>query len=177
MLRPWALAAMLLQNPQVSINAEALFSAIQSCRLPGRLQVVGHAPEIILDVGHNELAAQALAEYLRDSGHSNVTCVVAMLADKAVEATALALGSFCSRWVCADSTGSRGQSAQVLAGRIEAVLPAAKVDAGGSVEDAMASTLARVNADETILVFGSFTTVSSAANWLQRDAHDAARIT
>ena len=175
-----ALAAIISQNPQANITAEVLFSAIQSCRLPGRLQLAGHEPEIIFDVGHNELAAQAIANYLKDTNRSDVTCVLAMLADKAVEATAKALSDYCSHWICADSTGSRGQTSAALAGRIRAELPEAKIDASGNVENAMKKALDCVDKDATILVFGSFTTVSSAASWLhnrmQRDAHDAARI-
>jgi dihydrofolate synthase/folylpolyglutamate synthase len=175
-----ALAAMLCRNPQASNESAKIFSAIQSCRLPGRLQTVGHAPEIILDVGHNALAAQAVATYLKETGRSAVTCVLSMLADKAAEETALALGDFCAHWVCADSEGSRGQTGEALAGRIKAVLPDAKVDAGGGVEEAVASTLARIDADKVMLVFGSFTTVSAAAHYLQnrlqRDTHDAAKI-
>jgi len=176
-----ALAAIISQNPQASITSEVLISAIQNCRLPGRLQLTGYEPEIIFDVGHNELAAQAIAKYLQDTQRSQVTCVLAMLADKAVEATARALADYCSHWICADSAGSRGQLAATLAGRIRAELPEAQIDVSGSVENAMNKALGCVDKDATVLVFGSFITVSSAASWLhnrmQRDAHDAARIT
>jgi dihydrofolate synthase/folylpolyglutamate synthase len=176
-----SLAAMAQQNPDYSTKADEISAAILACRLPGRLQIVGHDPKIILDVGHNELAAQAVAVYLRDSNCQKVTCVLAMLADKSAEDVARVLGECCSRWICADSPGNRGQTSEQLATRVHAVLPAVDVCAAGSLDEAMEKALTTAGEGETILVFGSFTSVSAAANWLehsmQRDGHDADRIT
>ena len=175
-----ALAAMLLQNPACISKANEIGAAIQNCRLPGRLQIVHLAPEIILDVGHNQLAADVVAAYLKTSNRVNVTCVLAMLADKPVEAVALALGNYCSRWICADSIGSRGQTSGLLAARVKTALPVAEVTASGVLDDAMQLAISTVKEDETVLVFGSFTTVSGAAKWLQKtlqhSSHDAAKI-
>ncbi len=50
-----------------------------------------------------------------------------------------------------------------------------------AVRDAMQEAVSSVEKNETILVFGSFSTVSGAAGWLQnsmqRGRHDAAKIT
>ncbi|NOR19899.1 MAG: bifunctional folylpolyglutamate synthase/dihydrofolate synthase [Xanthomonadales bacterium] len=176
-----ALAAMAKQNPAYGLKEVEIGLAVRSCRLPGRLQIVGTAPEIILDVGHNQLAAMVVADYLNAGNRRKVTCVLAMLADKSVEDVVRALDECCSRWVCATSPGGRGQTAEKLAVRVQAALPAAEVNISSTLEDAMRDAIAAVGEDETILVFGSFTTVSAVANWLkntmQRDSDDAARIT
>jgi len=176
-----ALAALVLLNPGCFGKAADIATAIRSCRLPGRLQTVSSAPEILLDVGHNELAAEAVAAYLEASDRMNATCVLAMLADKPAAAVALALDKVCGRWLCADSPGDRGQSGQDLAQRVKTALPDAQVRFFGSLDEAMHEAVSSVKKDETILVFGSFTTVSAAAGWLgnrmQRDTHDAAKIT
>ncbi len=125
------------------------------------------SPEILLDVGHNELAAEAVAAYLADNKRSNTTCVLAMLADKSAEAVAHALGKVCKRWLCADSPGERGQSGESLARRVKSSLPIASVSAYGSLDESMQEAVSSVREDETILVFGSFTTVSAAASWLE----------
>ena len=149
--------------------------------MPGRLQSVSSSPEILLDVGHNELAAKAVAAFLKDNKRSNTTCVLAMLADKSAEAVASALGEVCGLWLCADSNGERGQSGESLTRRIKTTLPDAKVSSFGPLDDAMQQAISSVNEEGTILVFGSFLTVSAAASWLQksmqREGHDAARIT
>jgi dihydrofolate synthase/folylpolyglutamate synthase len=176
-----ALAALVVLNPASVSKAAEISAAIRDCVVPGRLQSVATAPEILLDVGHNELAAEALAAFLQDSGRSQTSCVLAMLADKSAEAVARAMGHRCKRWLCADSPGVRGQSGARLAQRIKTALPDAEVSVFGPVADAMQAALARADKDETLLVFGSFTTVSAAAQWLknrvQHDAHDADRIT
>ncbi len=176
-----ALAAMALDNPVFKSKMNHIGQAIIACQLPGRLQIVSHSPNIILDVGHNALAAEVVAAYLSKYTKTGVTCVLAMMADKNAEQVATALDQSCDRWICADSHGPRGQSSDRLAARVQAVLPAAEVLATGGLDDAMVKAVSTVNEDEIIFVFGSFTTVSAAANWLenglQRDGHDAARIT
>ncbi len=176
-----ALAALVVLNPSGMHKATEISAAIRNCVVPGRLQRLATAPEILLDVGHNELAAEALAAFLQDSGRSQTSCVLAMLADKSAEAVASAMGHGCKHWFCADSPGARGQSGARLAQRIKTALPSAEVSVFGPVGDAMQAALARADAAGTILVFGSFTTVAAAAQWLQkhvqRDARDAVKIT
>ncbi len=176
-----ALAALVLLNPGCANKAIKISAAIRNCRLPGRLQSVHFSPEIILDVGHNQLAADTVANFLKQSRRTNTTCVLAMLADKSAEAIALALNQVCKRWLCADSNGARGQTGKQLARRIKTVLPAARINVFGPLADAMSKAVSSAGDDETILVFGSFTTVTKAADWLhdslQRETHDAARIT
>ena len=176
-----ALAALLVLNPGCMVKANEISTAIQNCMLPGRLQKVLSSPEILLDVGHNELAAGALADFLEDSHRVSTICVLAMLADKSAEAVALAMAHVCQTWLCADSPGSRGQSGERLAQRIRLALPGAKVNAFGPLDDAMQAALFAAQNNETILVFGSFSTVSAAAHWVQNrlkhNGHDADRIT
>jgi dihydrofolate synthase/folylpolyglutamate synthase len=176
-----ALAALVLLNPGSIVKEYEISDAIRVCRVPGRLQRVHAAPEILLDVGHNELAATAVAAFLENSDRSKITCVLAMLADKSAEAVALALDKVCRRWLCAGSTGSRGQSGELLARRVKAVLPDADVSYFEALDNAMQEAVSIGSQDETILVFGSFSTVSGATDWIrdsmQRDRHDAARIT
>ncbi len=176
-----ALTAVILLNPDGIAKAEEISTAIKRCRIPGRLQKVFSSPEILLDVGHNELAAEAIAEYLLLTSRSNTTCVLAMLADKSAEAVALTLGKVCRRWMCADSKGERGQSGVLLASRVKRTLPHSEVKSFESLDKAMQEAVESVASDETILVFGSFTTVSAAATWLQngmqREGLDAAKLT
>ena len=175
-----ALAALLVLNPGCMAKAKEISMAIQNCTVPGRLQKVFAAPEILLDVGHNELAAAALAGFLEDSGRVSTHCVLAMLADKSAEAVALAMGHVCQSWLCADSPGPRGQSGERLAQRLGATMPGAKIKAYGSLDEAMQAALLTAKEKDTILVFGSFSTVSAAAQWvqnsLQHNGHDADRI-
>lgn len=176
-----ALAALLVLNPGCTEKAGEISAAIRSCSVPGRLQKVGSSPEIILDVGHNGLAAEVLAAYLEEKRASNTICVLAMLADKPAEVVATTMGHVCNRWLCADSPGLRGQTGERLAERLRTAIPAAQISSFGPVADAMRAAISMAEKHETILVFGSFSTVSAAADYLkkalQHDGRDADRIT
>ena len=176
-----ALAALVLMNPDCMGKSKDISAAVRNCRVAGRLQKVHNAPEILLDVGHNELAAGALAAYLEQNQRSKTICVLAMLADKSAEKIAITLGPACKHWLCADSQGPRGQSGERLAQRLCSVLPDAEISVFGPVGDAMQAALATAGENERILAFGSFSTVSAAASWLQnslkQNRHDADRIT
>jgi len=175
-----ALAGLFLLNPACTDKAEEIGAAIRGCSVAGRLQKVFSSPDILLDVGHNVLAAEVVATFLEDNKIHNITCVLAMLADKPAEAIAEALDAVCQRWLCAATPGDRGQQGEVLARRIKTTLPAADVSHFGALDEALKAAISMTAKDGTILVFGSFLTVSGAANWLekcmQRDAHDTARI-
>ena len=120
-----------------------------------------------MDVGHNTLAAEAVAEHLHLNNQTAVICVLSMLADKPAESVAVALNGVCGRWLCADSPGERGQSGTLLAGRIKDVLPSAQVNAVESMGAAMEKALSFAGKDDTILVFGSFSTAADAFTWRQ----------
>lgn len=143
-------------------------SAIQAVSVPGRLQRINSTPEILLDVGHNAMAAEAVAAFLAQQGPGTHTlCVLAMLADKPAEQVALAMRCVCEHWICAGLPGERGQAGSVLAQRVRSVLPQADIQTVVTVEDAMQAAVATSGIDR-ILVFGSFVTIASAADWLQK---------
>lgn len=175
-----ALSAFMLLNPVGFTNSTEISAAIRQTSVPGRLQKVGDSPEIILDVGHNTLAAEVVAEFLDRTNRQGTTCVLAMLADKPAEAIVRTLDKVCKRWLCAPLEGGRGQSGESLAQRIRLVLPKADVDTFESLDAAMQEAITSVEKNKTILVFGSFLTVAGAASWikngLRHDLHDAAKI-
>ena len=180
-----ALAAILLLNPVLVTDADGgslsalaeLGMAIENCKLPGRLQQLAASPDIFVDVGHNALAAEVIAAYFRGRPATEVTCVLAMLADKPAEAVALVLNDVVTHWLCADSDGSRGQTGERLAQRLRVVLPAAKISHFSRPARAMDAALSMAAGQDTILAFGSFTTASAVLEWqensLGRDGHDA----
>ncbi|MCW8926006.1 MAG: bifunctional folylpolyglutamate synthase/dihydrofolate synthase [Xanthomonadales bacterium] len=160
-----ALCAFSMLYPDCFSRPRAIGQAIRTVRVPGRLQRVGSSPEILLDVGHNGLAAKAVAAYLACQ-EVNTLCVLAMLVDKPAEDVARALHGVCQRWICAGLPGGRGQTGAALAKRIEKVLPDADVESAVSMEDAMQAAVAAGGFDR-ILVFGSFLTVAAASNWIR----------
>jgi dihydrofolate synthase/folylpolyglutamate synthase len=169
-----ALAAFCLIFPQTFGQAVAIGPAIKSCLLPGRMQQFGQEPVIYVDVGHNPLAAEAVAAFFKARQVQDVVCVLAMLADKDAEAVASELAEVCSDWLCADSSGERAQSGQVLATRVGRAIPDASVQYFSAFEAAIDHAISLAAGQRTILVFGSFTTASAFMQWLQK-THAAKR--
>lgn len=160
-----ALAAFTRIFPEAFEQAESISAAIAACQLPGRMQQFGRKPDIFVDVGHNPMAAEAVAAFFINSRRHNVVCVLAMLADKDAEAVALALTHVCSDWLCADSNGERGQTGQVLAQRLRSVLPDAPVRGFVEFDLAMNEALSVAGSQRPVLVFGSFTTAAAFMLW------------
>jgi dihydrofolate synthase/folylpolyglutamate synthase len=148
------------------LDAAHVATALRSVALPGRFQVVPGAPEWILDVAHNEPAAQVLAAELAARPCAGRTLAVAgMLADKDIEAIGAALADSIDAWVLCSLEGPRATDAHELRRRLPAACRslalAADVPGGCSIARAAARP------EDRIVVLGSFHTVGPALEWLR----------
>jgi len=143
-------------------------SAIANARLPGRLAMAAGDRRVVLDVGHNPLAAQVVAEHFRNAkpGAAQLHCVLGMLRDKDAEEAAGVLAGVVDRWYCAGLKGPRGQDGEELAARLKAVLPEADVHSFTTVGAALEAARSAATRVDRILVFGSFETVAEATRAL-----------
>ena len=141
----------------------ALIRGVREARVPGRLQVIGEAPEIVVDVAHNPQAAGQLADWLR--AHPRPTrAVFSALADKDIEAIAGRVDPWVSHWYLAGigDAGPRGLGAEALAQRLAALPGPERRRIFPSIAEALAAARADSGTDERVLVFGSFHTVAEA---------------
>ncbi len=146
-------------------------AALRSVVLAGRFQIVPGArasppAEWILDVAHNEPAAQVLAAALAARRCAGRTIAVAgMLADKDAAAIARALDGQIDQWVLAGvSDEPRGLSAQALQARLPALRGA--IEPAADVSAACARARALAQPADRIVVLGSFHVVGPALVWL-----------
>lgn len=144
-----------------------LEQGIQSVCLAGRLSGAGTDDRILVDVGHNPLAAETVAQYLADQPPADTVCVLAMLKDKDAEGVVQALDPWIHGWYCAGLEGARGQSGQALGRRVSGALPGARIRMFSTVDDALAAAMADTGPDQRILVFGSFFTAAAALRTLE----------
>jgi dihydrofolate synthase/folylpolyglutamate synthase len=130
----------------------------QTC-LPGRRHVIQNKPTVMLDVAHNPQATNLLALDIKGLKHKRVIAVVAMLADKDIEATLAPMLSVVSTWYCASLDVPRGAQSSTL---VSAVLSSEqKVLHYESVETAFRCALEKADEDDLVIVFGSFFTVAN----------------
>ena len=136
----------------------------QACRgatIAGRHErVEGLGRRWILDVAHNPDAAR----FLRENLDTRVDCaILGMLEDKDHAGVVAALADCVGRWVLTDNTASRGLSAGDLGERLRI-----RHVQQPQIGDAIGCALSTTEANDVILVLGSFDTVARARQELIR---------
>jgi dihydrofolate synthase/folylpolyglutamate synthase len=159
-----ALTALDALRGRLTVNMGAVREALVGIELPGRFQVLPGRPVTVLDVAHNEQAAQALADNVAAMGfHPRTVAVFGIMTDKDIDAVIAALKPRVDRWLVASLPPPRGATSTQLRARLAA--SGVAQDAILAYEDPGAAyRAAREMATEAdrILVFGSFLTVAAA---------------
>jgi dihydrofolate synthase/folylpolyglutamate synthase len=160
-----ATAMAALRALDIELPAAAFGEGVASAMLPGRLQRFSlHGTPVIADVGHNPQAARELAAWLRaEPAQGRTLAVFAALADKDVAGVVGALEREVSAWflVGLENVDARGQSVDAIAAKLDGTV-AATGTRHASVEAALRAAQSEANANDRILVFGSFHTVAEA---------------
>jgi dihydrofolate synthase/folylpolyglutamate synthase len=145
-----------------ALDESAVRAAFAAVTSPGRMEVVGRRPLVILDGAHNPDAAEAVAASLREAfAWRRLHLVIGMFQDKDVEAVARPLGLMADRAYACQSTSPRAAPLD----RMEAALRAAGLDdveTFRTVGAAVAAAMAAAEPEDLILVTGSFYTVADA---------------
>jgi dihydrofolate synthase/folylpolyglutamate synthase len=156
----------LTKTASVEISEQAIIRALAQTSWPGRLEIVRHRPEVILDGAHNLIAARALAHHLRTRyANRRITMVVGILDDKPSKAILKDLASTCRRMVVTQPKIDRANSAERLSVLAKAHL--ADVTTIGDVASAVRHALDTSKADEVICIAGSLYVVGEAQTALR----------
>ncbi|MCS4274421.1 MULTISPECIES: bifunctional tetrahydrofolate synthase/dihydrofolate synthase [Raoultella] len=148
-----ALAA--LRASGLTVSEQAIRDGIRQAMLPGRFQIIGEAPRVILDVAHNPHAAAYLAGRLKSLPKTGrVLAVIGMLHDKDIAGTLANLMAEVDCWYCAPLEGPRGATAEQLLEHLRTGRACA------DVTQAWHAAMADAGPEDTVLVCGSFHTVA-----------------
>jgi dihydrofolate synthase/folylpolyglutamate synthase len=159
--------------PLAPLDAHTVASALARVRLAGRFQIVPGEVEWILDIAHNEPAAQVLAAQLRErplaqprgvSPRGRTFAVIGVLADKDAAAIAAALACVIDQWIVCALAGPRGSDAAPLAARLE--LPADSYTLAPSIAAGCELARSRARPGDRVVVCGSVYAVGPALQWL-----------
>jgi dihydrofolate synthase / folylpolyglutamate synthase len=155
-----ALAALEALADRLPVSQQAVRQGLLTVAIPARFQVLPGRPAVVLDVAHNPQAAAVLAANLDNMGFFPEThAVFGMLRDKDVAGVIERIGTHVDCWHVGPTPGVRGADAQWLAEQIR-VKRAVRVIEHASLADAYAAAEGDADADDRIVVFGSFTTVA-----------------
>ena len=159
-----ALAAITLA-PLV-VSQEAINTGIKNAQLAGRAErFVCNGKQIIMDVAHNPHGAAFFMQQLSATPQKTLA-VFAMLSDKDIAGTVAACVGRVDQWFVSSLDVPRGASANSIA----PLLQDNGMYVGGiyrTVAAAMRAACQTAQSGDSILVFGSFYTVSAAKQWLQ----------
>ncbi|MGH2555645.1 MAG: glutamate ligase domain-containing protein, partial [Actinomycetota bacterium] len=145
-----------------SLGQESVREALAATTSPGRIEVVGRRPLVVLDGAHNPDAAEALASALPEAFRwSRLHLVMAMFGDKDVETVAGLIAPLADRGYVTVNSSPRSASADRLAAALRNA-GLADVEALRTIEEAVAAARAVAEPDDLILVTGSFYTVGDA---------------
>lgn len=143
------------------VQREELVRAWKNVRVPGRLEIAGSGPTLVLDGAHNPASAWALAETLRerfpDPGQKK-TAVVSISRDKnAREVLRIILPAF-DRVFFTNNSSGRGAAPEGLLATAREVFPGRGDDffAVADAEDALKQAVAAAGKEGMVCVTGSF---------------------
>ena len=144
------------------ISDDAARQGLEGAWLPGRLQAVSARPGVVVDVAHNEVSAQALAEALRDqfgADRRRLTLVVGLSHHHDPAPFLAPLAALGPARLIATAPAFRPRPAAEIAEAARALGIVAVDTVGSSVADAARAALSAMNPDDLLCVTGSFYTV------------------
>jgi dihydrofolate synthase / folylpolyglutamate synthase len=151
--------------------ADLVTEALATFRTPGRLEVVGHEPLVILDGAHNAAGAEALVQALEEEFTPGPrTLVVGLMREKDATVMLAALGATETEWVftCPPPSPRAMTPNDLAEAAFELGVDPARVEALSTVEEAVARALVVTPPEGQIVVAGSLYLVGAARAALTR---------
>jgi dihydrofolate synthase/folylpolyglutamate synthase len=144
-----------------ALDDDAVRIVLEAATSPGRLEIVGRHPLIVLDGAHNPAAAQALVEALPETfSWDRLHLVMAVFSNKDLAGILESLAPLASAGYAATTSSVRARPS----GEIAAAMSAEGVPAEPfpNVEAALAAARSAAGPDDLVLVTGSLYTVADA---------------
>ena len=157
-----AIAIGLVEASGAEVTPEDVRGAFRRVRLPGRIEIVGRRPWILVDSAHNPVSARALAEALRAVPRRRTILVFGASADKDWPGMLRALPGM------ALSIFTRARSPRAVEPGTMMRLARGPAARTRSVEEALALARKVAGPADAIVVAGSFYVAGEALAWLSR---------
>ena len=157
-------AAELLGGMGFSLDAHSLRGGVETAFWPGRMEMLGTAPRVLLDGAHNPAGSKALAEALEDIPRVRLLVVAGLMGDKDLEGILGPLLPLIDELFAVAPPLDRALPSRQLAQFC--LLRGVKSQDAGSVADGLSSACRAATADDIVLVCGSLFTVGEARAFL-----------
>jgi len=155
-----ALAQQLADAGIADVGTEDLARGLRNAHWPGRFEVMGREPLVVLDGAHNPGGCAAVAETLETFEYDDLHLVVGAMADKDLRGMARAL-SVADRVIACEPDRARAEEKDAIARAFETETDAT-VETRAAVRDALEDALDAAGPDDCVLVVGSLYAVAEA---------------
>jgi len=140
----------------VKVPKEKIRQGVDTAVWPGRLEIISGTPDFLLDGAHNEMAANALAAYLKEFHPGGVRMIFGSMRDKKYNEMLMRLRPHAKEIVFTRAANARSVEPEKL---LE-LIPEGTVQP--SITDAIAYIRTTATPSETVLVCGSLYLVGEA---------------
>ncbi len=154
----------------VSVSEEDIRKGLQNTAWPGRMQIVGTNPTILLDGAHNPAALRVLARSIRAGfEYRRLVLVIGVMADKAIGEMMRAIVPFADYLICTRPVYSRAAEPEVLMakaapfGKPSEIVPL--------LTDALDRATRMADPRDLVVVCGSLFTVGEALTFFDPEAY------
>lgn len=155
-----AASEILLESFGRDVEPDALSEGLRTTRLPGRMEIHGSDPTLVLDGAHNRVSALALAQSVSALAFKRLVLVVGMSAGHEPAAFLAPLAGMASRVIATQAGWRRALPAEPVAAAARRFC--ADVHTVTPVEEAVRRALGDAGAGDLVLVTGSFYVVGEA---------------
>lgn len=150
-----------------SYSHAALSQIAQSVSLCGRWQWIEGSPPMLLDVAHNPAAAESFAGYVKEhQPDGDIHAVTGIYADKDISGVIAPFLPLVKTWHLTDLDDPRAACAENLKQLFHRKTKG-EVESYAKISTAVETLQTRAEAEDLILVFGSFPVVAGALQLLQ----------
>jgi dihydrofolate synthase/folylpolyglutamate synthase len=156
----------------LALNQDVLAEGLATATSPGRLQVVGTEPTVVVDAAHNPHGAGALSVAITEYfTFDHVTAVIGILGDKDAAGILRELAPVVDDFIITQSTSDRAVDADDLAAIAVSIVGAARVTVEPNFETALETARDAASATEkgAVIVTGSITLVGDAIAYARQE--------
>ncbi len=156
----------LLKGSGLAISRTAIRKGMKTASWPGRLEIIGKRPLVLLDAAHNPAGAKALALALEGFRFKKLYLVLGIMADKDIAGIAAALAPKATMIIAASPETDRAASSAMI--EAQASKFGKPVITAASVKKACALAVKLAFGNDAVCVTGSTFTIAEAKRYFSK---------
>lgn len=168
-----AIALAVIENLQMNgvyIPDDSIVEGIAKAVNPGRMEVMGYDPVILLDGAHNPVGMQMLKKSLQeDFDYDKLIVVLGILSDKDIESMLSIIVPIADAIITAKSHNNRACDPSLLKEMIKKLDYKNEVVVKNHISDAIKYVKSIAKKDDLICITGSLFTVGEARNYIVKN--------